>query len=68
MGYLTGLGEMILYEIYNLINPKEIVVINAEQDSIKSKDNSIAGILHHIRTGSYLSRLLLNENEEFLVE
>jgi len=30
MGYLNGLGEMVIYEIYNLINPSEIIVLNSQ--------------------------------------
>jgi len=29
MGYLSGLGEMIIYEIYNLVNPSEIIVLGS---------------------------------------
>ncbi len=31
MGYLNGLGEILLYEIYNIINPLELIVLNMEK-------------------------------------
>lgn len=57
MGYLSGLGEMIIYEIYNLINPSEIIVLNSANED-KVGNMNLSNIIHHIRTGTYLKRLL----------
>lgn len=56
MGYLSGLGEMIIYEIYNLVNPSEIIVLNSGNEQ-QGNDN-LSSILYHIKAGSYLNKLL----------
>lgn len=56
MGYLSGLGEMIIYEIYNLVNPSEIIVLNSGNEQ-QGNDN-LSSILYHIKAGSYLKKLL----------
>lgn len=63
MGYLSGLGEMIIYEIYNLVNPSEIIVLNYGND--KQSSDNLSGILYHIKTGSYLNKLLTLSSSEF---
>lgn len=56
MGYLSGLGEMIIYEIYNLVNPSEIIVLNSGNE--QQTNDSLSSILYHIKSGSYLNKLL----------
>jgi polynucleotide 5'-kinase involved in rRNA processing len=56
MGYTTGLGEFLIYEIYQIIQPKSIIVLqlpNPTSDSLKN-------IVHNIKTGSYISKLYMN--------
>ena len=57
MGYLSGLGEMIIYEIYHLINPSEIIILNFQQQNNTENDN-VSSILWNLKTGNYLSKLL----------
>ena len=57
MGYLSGLGEMIIYEIYSLVNPSEIIVLSSGNDQQQGNDN-LSSILYHIKAGSYLNKLL----------
>lgn len=58
MGYLSGVGEMIIYEIYHLINPSEVIVINSPQTENAPGYDNIGNIMKNIRTGNYLSKLL----------
>lgn len=57
MGYLSGVGEMALYEIYHLINPSEIIVLNSQSENTISSDN-ISNIIRNLKTGNYLGKLL----------
>jgi hypothetical protein len=31
MGYLSGLGEFLLYEIYQIIKPKQMIVLEQQK-------------------------------------
>lgn len=63
MGYLSGLGEMIIYEIYSLVNPSEIIVLISGNEQQQGNDN-LASILYHIKAGSYLNKLLTVSSSE----
>lgn len=32
MGYLTGLGELLMIELYNLIQPSQVVFLSKDED------------------------------------
>lgn len=38
MGYLNGIGEMVIYEVYKMIGPKEIIIINNNSNNNSSCD------------------------------
>ena len=57
---------MIIYEIYNLINPSEIIVMTLESESYNNNsEGNISNILHNIKTGVYLKKLLTNSSADF---
>jgi polynucleotide 5'-kinase involved in rRNA processing len=57
MGYITGLGEILLYEIYNIINPTEIIVLSNDRWP-QSKEENLDNILFKIKSGQYYKNLL----------
>jgi hypothetical protein len=64
MGYLSGLGEMIVYEIYNLINPSELIVVKSPHEETALGYDNIGNILKNIKTGVYLNKLVTLSSED----
>lgn len=51
MGYATGLGEFLLYEIYQIIKPKLVFVLKPTQTN---SYDPIKNIIDNISSGKYI--------------
>ena len=49
MGYMTGLGELLLYEIYQIIQPPHLLALSLEDNSHR--------VINNIYNGSYVTKL-----------
>jgi polynucleotide 5'-kinase involved in rRNA processing len=49
MGYLTGLGELILYEILNIVQPDIVVALTTDSTT----SNNTKAVMNQIQSGSY---------------
>lgn len=56
MGYLTGVGELILYEIYSVIRPRNVLVL----ESAAGQDWTVGSVRACIEYGTYANRLLFS--------
>lgn len=55
MGYLTGLGEFLLYEIYQIVKPKTIIALQSNGEKYQ-----LNNILQNIKSGDYVNRLYVS--------
>jgi hypothetical protein len=58
MGYTTGLGEYLIYELFDIIKPQGLMVMRLSQ-KVSSQFDSMRGIIKNIETGTYIKKLLL---------
>lgn len=58
MGYLTGIGELIIYETFNIIKPNQILAIS----SVEKEEWAMEHVIKLLRNGSYLERLHFSPN------
>lgn len=61
MGYTTGLGEFLLYEIYEIVKPKSILLLQSQSGS---KFDVMNRIVRTIRKGEYVDRLYISKPVE----
>jgi hypothetical protein len=54
MGYLTGLGEIILYELFNIVQPTNTLLLSNQKN-----DGQLESIALHLASGNYTERLHL---------
>ncbi len=61
MGYTTGLGEFLIYEIYEIIKPQAIIVL---QNPHSNSNDNMRTIVRNLQNGEYISKLYMSEKTE----
>jgi hypothetical protein len=61
MGYLTGLGELILYEIFHIVKPHNVLLLENDATTQQSILNNIE---NNITSGKYTQRLYFQETSQ----
>ena len=55
MGYLTGLGELLVYEIFHLTKPQQILFMEGNENLDSSEQHySLLNIRKNIETSAYI--------------
>ena len=60
MGYTTGLGEFLIYELYQIIKPKQILILSPPNHP----PNNLTNIIRNLKSGQYLQKLYINKSPE----
>lgn len=59
MGYLTAMGELLFYELFQLVKPEKVFVMSTPN----SIQQPIDTIQYNINSGKYLERLYFSQGE-----
>lgn len=68
MGYLTGLGELLIYEIYNIVRPHRVLLMEASDTNTVVGDEgeqqqhiNLTQIRYNIEKNKYIDRLYFSK-------
>ena len=58
MGYTSGMGELLIYQLYQIVKPKHVLILHNQQQP------PLSHIVESISSNQYVERLIVVEDRE----